>query len=237
MDRRGRGRALRCALVVAALVAGCEAARQAGDTVAFTLNPVASTGVTVSGRSEHGPYLFVEVQGPQLQQGFVTPASDACARVVEPGAQVTYAKHGNFGRFRRDGEACDAVGSLSLAQRRQKPRDKRRGDSAVPRATARFRVVHRDEQAILLRGRFALATRVGIPGSFDVVAILPDSEPCRDVASRREATLEFRLSGPEPFRLLAGRERCVVTGFATPVQGAPAPASITGPLVQLRARV
>jgi hypothetical protein len=223
-SRLERSRSIRVgrrhALLLAALALGCETAQQAGETLAFGLNPFATTDVVVIGRDRHGPYLFAEVRGRQLDERFVAPDSEACARVLAPEAELRFAKQGSFGRFTREGEACDAVGTLSLdAWRNRQPRDKRRRDSVVPRSTARFRVVHRDEQYIFLRGRFALASRVGVPAAFDVVALLPDSEPCRDVASRREASLEFRFAGREPFQLLASGRRCVVAGFAMPVEG------------------
>ncbi|MGH7343195.1 MAG: hypothetical protein ACREKH_22130, partial [Candidatus Rokuibacteriota bacterium] len=137
-------------MLSAALAFGCETAQRAGDTLAFSLNPFGSTEVVVVGREQHGPYLFVEVQGRQLQHRFVTSASDACARVLAPEAALRYAKHGSFGLFTRGEETCDALGTLSLeAWRSRQPRDQRRRDSVVPRATARFRVVYRDEQYIL----------------------------------------------------------------------------------------
>lgn len=218
MEPRRRIPGHRYLALLAAVGLGCETA----ETVGFALNPFGSTDVTVLASEVRGPYLFADVGGRQLGQRFVAPASEACARVLAPEASVQYAKSGNFGRFHRDDEACDAVGTLSLAAwRDRQPRRRRRGDSVVPRTTARFTVAHRDGEYILLRGRFALASRVGVPAAFDIVAILPADEPCGDVASRREATLEFRDAGRDPFRLLAGRQSCVVAGFAMPVAGLP----------------
>jgi hypothetical protein len=141
-------------------------------------------------------------------------------RLLAPEAKVQYERLGNFGRFERDGESCEAVGTLALGARREQRRVR---DSAVPRSTARYTVVHRDAQYILLRGRFALASRVGIPSAFDIVAVLPVDPACNDVAGRSEATLEFRPAGSgEPFRLIASGRSCVVAGFAMPVEGLPA---------------
>jgi hypothetical protein len=70
-----------------------------------------------------------------------------------------------------------------------------------------------------MRGRFALASGVGVPGSFDVVAVVPQDAPCRQAASRGESSLELRQSGRDPFRLLVAGEGCVVAGFALPVEG------------------
>ena len=69
---------------------------------------------------------------------------------------------------------------------------------------------------LLLRGRFPLASRIGIPAGYDLVALVPNDAPCRAAAERGETSIEYRSAGPEPFRLLAGDDACVVTGFAIP---------------------
>jgi len=205
----------------AALALGCE-------TVAWRLNPFGSTDVGVVAVEPHGPYLFVAVRGRQIDLRFAVPHTTTCARVLEAEASVRYEKAGTFGRFVREGETCDAAGSLSLAGWRDRQPRRRGGTNAVvPRTTARYTVAYRDEDYLLLRGRFALAARVGIPAAFDLVAVVPESEPCRAIASRREASLEFRPAGRDPFRLLSGRAPCIVAGFAMPVEalpGATAPA-------------
>jgi hypothetical protein len=217
--RRPIGAGRRYVALLAALALGCETA----EAVGFALNPFGSTEVTVVGLEQHGPYLFADVSGRKLAQRFAAPASEACVRVLAPEKSVRYAKSGNFGRFSREDEGCDAVGTLSLTEWRDgQPRPRRTGGSVVPRTTARFSVAHRDAQYILLRGRFALAARVGVPAAFDIVAVLPEDAPCREAASRREASLEFRQAGRDPFRLLVGGQSCVVTGFAMPVEGLPA---------------
>jgi predicted small secreted protein len=212
------------ALVVlfATLALGCETVERAGEAVAFSLNPFASTDVVVTASERHGPYLFVEVHSTKLQERFITPLSEACVRVLGPEATARYQRRGNFGRFVGEDESCDAVGTLSLAARRRPRGERSGGESGIPRSTARFVVAHRDPHYILLRGRFVLASRVGVPAASDIVAVLPeDAGPCRDVASRREASLEFRHSGRDAFRLLSAGPGCVVAGFAMPVEGLP----------------
>jgi hypothetical protein len=199
-------------LLAAALALGCE-------SLLFSLNPFASTEAVVAASGEHGPYLFADLTSSVLREAFITPLSAPCAGVLAPEAQVHFQRRGNFGRLSRDEETCEAVGTLSLGARRAQRRVR---DSVVPRSTARFTLAHRDAQYILLRGRFALASRVGIPSGFDLVAVLPVSPVCDEVAARSEATLEFRPAGDEPFRLLASGQHCVVAGFAMPVEGLPA---------------
>jgi hypothetical protein len=209
----------RHAALFAALALGCESAQRAGETAAFRLNPFGTTEVGVVESSAHGPYFFVRVHGRKLDLRFAVPRSETCARVLGPEASVRYEKAGSFGRFSREGETCEAVGSLSPGAWRD--RQPRRRDSFAPRSTARYTVVYRDEEYIFLRGRFALAARVGVPSSFDTVAVVPENEACREAAARREATLEFRPVGGDPLRLLAGRAPCAVAGFAMPLEGLP----------------
>jgi hypothetical protein len=203
---------------VAALAVGCRTAQDAGETAAFRLNPFGTTEVGVVAVEPRGPYLFVHVSGRQLDLRFAVPASAECERGLEVDRTVRYEKSGTFGRFVRETDSCDAVGSLSLAAwRDRQPRRRNPSGSLLPRSSARYSVVHRDADYILLRGRFALASRVGVPGAWDVVAILPETEPCRRIAERRNATLEFRPAGPNPFQLLTGGDNCSVEGFAKPV--------------------
>jgi hypothetical protein len=211
----------RCTAVLAGLALGCETAQHAGETAAFRMNPVATTEVAVVERSAHGPYLFVHVRGRLVDRRFAVPQSELCASLLQPETSVRYEKSGNFGRFSREDEGCEAVGSLSPDSWRVRHTGRRAGvDSFAPRSTARYTVVHRDETYILLRGRFALASRVGIPSAFDLVAVVPVNEACGEVAARSAASLELRDAWSEPFRLLAGGAPCVIAGFAMPLGGA-----------------
>jgi len=191
------------------------------ETLNFRLNPFAGTEVRVTEVERVGPYLFTAVHGTQLDLSFAVPGTETCARVLEPGADVRYEKSGNFGRFGRGDEECSAVGTLSLAQWRDRQPRRRTSESVIPRSTARYAVAYRDARFVLLRGRFALASRVGVPAGFDVVAIVPADESCAGVVASGQASLEFRPAGRDPFRLLSGRTPCVVQGFALPVEGLP----------------
>ena len=58
---------------------------------------------------------------------------------------------------------------------------------------------------------------MNIPGGWDLVAVLPNSGVCSGLAKRTDASLEYRVAGPEPFVLLNDSQLCPVLGFATPV--------------------
>jgi hypothetical protein len=202
--------------LLAVLALGCQTAQDAGERVLYGINPVGTTDAVVLGVSTHGAYLLVSLAGPLADLRFFAPATEACIQVLAPDARVNYGKAGVFGRFRRDELSCDPVGVASLAAWRD--RQPRRRGPPVPRATARFRLLQEDPELIFVRGRFPLASRVAIPGAYDLVAVLPNTEPCVGVAAQGEASLEFRAAGPEPFQLLAGGPICHVFGFALPLE-------------------
>jgi hypothetical protein len=199
---------------------GCAGARDAASRAGYTLNPFGSTDVAVNAVSALGPYLLVEVVGRKERLRLLVPASPACAEMLQPEAQLRYQKEGLFGRLQRDGESCDPDGVASLVAWRSRQPRHRAGTQVIPRATARFALVHETERHLLVRGRFPLASRIGIPAGFDLVALLPANAVCRAAAARGEASLEFRPAGNDVFRLLAGGEACVIEGFARPIDAA-----------------
>ena len=209
-------RALGLVALCGFVVVGCETAKHAGEKVLYGINPVGTTDALVLGVSTHGAYLLVSLAGPLTDLRFFAPATEACIQLLAPDARVNYGKSGQFGRFRRDEQSCDPIGIASLAAWRD-TQPRRRGPP-VPRATAYYHVVQQDPELIFLRGRFPLASRVYISGGYDLVAVLPNTEPCVAAAAQSEASLEFRAAGPEAFRLLAADQACDVLGFALPLE-------------------
>jgi hypothetical protein len=214
--RRGRARAALAAAGAAATFA-CAQARDIGGDVAHVLNPFSGTEVSVQSVSVLEPYLLFEIASRRENLRLLAPATPACAALLRPEARVRYQKSGVFGRV-QDGEShCDVAGVASLeAWRNRQPRT-RTANQVVPRATARFTHLGGDERHILVRGRFPLASRVQIPAGFDLVAMLPANDACREAVARGELSMEFRPAGREPFRLIVSGQSCVIEGFATPV--------------------
>jgi hypothetical protein len=208
-------RAPRRRLALAALVLGCAQAGEVGRELGAELNPFGASTATVVAVSEHGPYLVADLRGRRANLRFLAPARDeVCRRLLSPESRLTYRKYGVFGRFERDGEGCVASGVDSLAAWRD--RRPRAGGRPLPRATVRFSEISRDDSYVFVRGRFPLASRVGIPGGYDLVAMLPNSEGCAGPLARGEASMEFHDAGPEPYRLMVEGGSCPVLGFATP---------------------
>jgi hypothetical protein len=207
-------RALFAALACAAFT-GCETAQRVGGDVAYELNPFGATELGVQAVEAHGPYLVAKIAGRRDELRVIAAASSACASLLRPEARLHYAKSGVFGRVEAGDVRCELLGVASLADWRD--RQPRRRGGVVPRATARFTQIYQDDRLTMLRGRFPLASRVGIPAGYDLVALVPRDAACDAVAAKQEASLEFRPAGPDPFRMMADDAACVVTGFAIPV--------------------
>jgi hypothetical protein len=213
--------AITCGLVLLGLAGGCSGARDAGRYAEQRLNPLASTRMGLLSVDRLGPYLAVEVRDRGAVLTFYAPAADeACAQLLRPEATVTRRRHGHFGRFEDGKLRCELVGVGSLAAwRDRRPRD-RRGGSVVPRAAVRFREIGREAEVVLVRGRFPLAARVGVPSGFDLVGFLPRVDACAPLLASGVGTMEFRAAGRDAIRLVgeAGAP-CPVLGFAMPLDG------------------
>jgi len=160
-----------------------------------------------------GPYLEVRLAG-DAEIAVLLPATAVCVRMARPEARVRWVSRGFPGHVEVGGEVCEAAGILDLAAWRD--RQPRPDVPPAPRKTARWTVLHRDGRLALLRGRFALAGLVGMPGGQDLVAVVADDGHCKGLLTERDGSLEYRASGRDAFRLLAGDARCPVLGFARP---------------------
>ena len=78
------------------------------------------------------------------------------------------------------------------------------------RGCSRRHRVYEDSKVLLLRGRFALASRVGLANSFRAVARVPNDDVCQPVARSGGATLVFRSAGTRVLEL----GRCPVIAVA-----------------------
>jgi hypothetical protein len=157
-----------------------------------------------------GSYIDASFATTSGEWRFLFPASPSCAAVLEPEAPVVYQPGGMWGRFHSpDGEVCEPAGISNLDRWR---RSRVEGEGR-PSSPARWQVVHQDKEVLLLRGRFELASRVGVAGTYDVVAMVANDDTCRPVAESGAATLVFRQSGRPAFLLGA----CPVLAFARPL--------------------
>jgi hypothetical protein len=212
-DRCGR-RAVLAVPAVALIVLSCTANH-------WLLLPGARVSAEVRSRGEHGGYLDLEVrtgdaEGPLLRF-FADAAAEGCREIVKAPAGVLYSNIGVVGRLLRDELRCDLIGVLSLRELRD--RRPRRSGEPLPRSRADYRVVHRDAELALLRGRFGLAGELGWPVGVDTVVALPRGEACDPLLEQSHASMEFRSAGRQPLVLLGAAGPCPVLGLAQPLAG------------------
>lgn len=157
-------------------------------------------------------YLDATLSIPSGDWRFLFPRSEACLRVLRPKAPVEYRVGGHFGMaVAPDGTACEASGIGSL-RRWRKTRPRPEGQMA-PSSPASWKIVYRDAQTYLLRGRFPVASRLGLTNTYDVVVLVAnDGGTCTGVAEAGHAILVYRTSGSGVLDLGA----CPVQAVARP---------------------
>jgi len=180
--------------LVLALAGGCATTKQSSVTQV----------------APRGNYLDASFATSSGVWRFLFPTSPSCAAVLRPEAPVVYHPGGMWGRFHSpDGAVCHPAGISNLERWR---RSRVEGEGR-PSSPARWEVVHQDKEVFLLRGRFALASRIGVAGTHDIVAMVANDDTCRPVAESGAATLVFRQSGRPAFLL----GQCPVLAFARPL--------------------
>jgi hypothetical protein len=152
--------------------------------------------------------------GPALR--FFFPREPICRGVLVPETDVEYLEGGQLGRVRSANGACDPVGIASLRawrDRRPRPRQDR---LRIPRSQAVFKPIYRDEQLVLVRGRFPLANRIGWVGGDETIAAIPRRPECANVLERGVASMEYRVVGEDPLRLIEDKGYCPIIGLIYP---------------------
>jgi hypothetical protein len=167
-------------------------------------------GSYVSNSIARGPYIDATLSLDGQEWRFLFPQTPECAAVLRPETPVSYSSGGSFGRLKSaDGTQCNPVGIGTLRRWR---RARVEGEMA-PSSPARWSIIHKDAQVYLLRGRFPVASRLGLANTFDVVAMVANDDVCRPIAESGEGTLVFRQSGSRVLDL----GRCPVIAVATPL--------------------
>jgi hypothetical protein len=170
---------------------------------------------------ERGPYLDAGLVGHGLDLRTFVPANDVCRTVLNTEEPVRYVERGVAGAFERAGYSCDAVGyGDPLIRGARQPRQSRPGDSVVPRAQATFRMLYEDNDVVLLRGRFPLASRIGWSGADDSVVVIDNVARCRGVIESGVATMEYRQAGRNTLSLVGDGGPCRIQGLIQPLDRA-----------------
>ncbi len=162
-------------------------------------------------------FLEATLYGHGLSLTVYTPASEECIHVLEIDQPVDYVERGVGGRFLRDGVQCDTVGiGPPLVQRTRGGRGGSLRTQPIPRERASFRVVFEDEEVLMLRGRFVLASRIGWRGGHDSVAVVPNEPRCQAAVEGGTASMEFRPAGRNTLSLVARGGGCPIVGLVIP---------------------
>jgi len=215
-------RTVLAAVLLGSLTAGCK------SLTGSPKNPFTPETLYVVVLTERGGYLDAHLSGnPEMRMLF--PSTGPCAEFLKPEAQVSYSLRGRYGQLINPdpkGKPCIPMGVGNLHVWRNKgPRpDPYLTGSPLPRRTARFTEIHRDEADLFLRGRWPLASWVGFARSDDIVAIIPNIENCRRAAADGKATMEYRYSGEPAFAIMMQPPaKCPIEAFAIPLPNAPKP--------------
>lgn len=178
--------------------------------------PGSHVELTVTRLERRGELLDVWLQGGDLTLRSFAPASPECAALLRPEQTVRF-DAGGSGRFVAGELRCRTAGIGTLEEWRDRLRDTPSlGESPVPSAQADYRVVYRDEDVALLRGRFPLANRIGWTSLGDTIAVVPREPACEDVLAREVATLEYFPRGTPVLALMGENARCPIVGLVRP---------------------
>jgi hypothetical protein len=177
--------------------------------------PFGNVAAHVGAVERTGGYLIAPIRDERGELRFFFPDTPECAQVIVAEASVVYRRLGVLGSVSRGDVTCDPIGIASLLEWRDRSARVSRPSSArpIPRELARFRVIYRDDDVILVRGRFLIAREIRWIGD-DTVAMIPAA--CHALADSGSATVEFRPIGRVPFRFLSPVD-CPILGFARPI--------------------
>ncbi len=202
-------------VLTAACAGGGEGPKELSGPIFRTLNGA----LDVAHVAPHGGYLDAVIAGEGAGIQTFTPDSPECRSVLTPGTQVRYVAGLVGGTFVRGDERCESAGIGSLAFWRD--RRPRTPGPPAPRKQATFRAFYRDEDMILVRGRFPLGGEVGWSGGADSVVALPNTPECAARAKEGVGSLEFRPSGPDALILVTETGGCPLLGLMRPLPDTP----------------
>jgi hypothetical protein len=178
--------------------------------------PGIGTDMTVSKVKMRGGFLDTTLAGSGWSLRTFLPASEVCTRVSQGEATVRWLNSGLYGSVERDGERCEASGIGSLREWRNKqPRSE--SASLIPSGRAEYRIVHQDEEVVMLRGRFPQTGRIGFSGMGDAIAVVPNSDVCQKPIGAGQATIEFFPAGRNVLTLGSSQGRCPIEGLIRPL--------------------
>ena len=200
-------------LVLIGLAAACGQVRVAErHQVPFT-----ATTMSVERVIERGYWLEVTLLSPRLNRLFYFARDEPCREILEQGTEIPYRRTGGFGFVAKGELRCDVAGIGQLRQWRGSRVRAGTGTSrARPRRRANYRSFWSDEEIVMLRGDFPLATMVSWPRADDTIAVFKREERCSRTLERGSAFIEFNPNGPSPLILVQEGGGCALEGLIRP---------------------
>jgi hypothetical protein len=203
-------------LVAGGLAAACGQIR----VVERAQIPFTATTMSVGSVIERGTWLEVKLLSPERNRLFYFLADHVCRAVLEEGAQVDHHYTGGYGYVEQEGIECDVAGIAHLRQYRgSRARRGTAASRARPRARANYRRFWSDEEVVMLRGDFPLASWLAWPRADDTIAVFKREERCMRTFERGSAFIEFNPNGPWPLTLVQPGGGCPLVGLIRPHAG------------------
>lgn len=232
-------RAVRTALLcAAAALAACETTERVawqsglpGTRAEFRVLSVekraAGEWLDVQLESGGSPRPEGEARG-RVQRRILTRQDGDCPRMLVEGQTVTWLRNEPHGSLTQ-GELRCAIAGLGDLERWRNARSRRAMTSRpITTQQTRFRVVRQDEQFTYAQGGFSLIGFLGwMPGTDQVIALLPRGKACDSAPENQIVTMEFRMQGRPAFGLVTRNGVCPIDAVvavprAEPEDAAPA---------------
>ena len=87
---------------------------------------------------------------------------------------------------------------------------------AKPRQRADFKQVYRDDDVVMVRGKFLLAAYIKWPGPNDTIAVFKNSPECDAALSRGMGVTEYNPNGPNPIVVINQGGNCPLEALIRP---------------------
>ncbi len=179
--------------------------------------PFTATQMTVGRVTPRASWIEVTLLSPELNRLFYFPASEECKSLIREGSSVEYRRTGGYGFVEGDGVRCEVSGIGSLRLWRDSYGRPTRGMSAArPRERADFKEFYRDDEVILVRGKFVLASYIRWPRADDTIAVFGNNPLCNKALERGMGLMEFNPNGSYPLVMVQQGGNCAFEALIRP---------------------
>lgn len=179
--------------------------------------PFTATQMTAAQVTPRASWLEVTLLSPDFNRVFYFRASDVCKALIVEGQDVEYRRTGGYGYVQRGAVRCDVAGIGSLGRWRDSFGRPTRGMApGKPRQRSDFKEVYRDDDVVMVRGKFLVAAYIKWPGPDDTIAVFENSPECGPVLSRGMGFTEYDPNASNPIVLVQQGGNCPMRGLIRP---------------------